>query len=92
MNGFKYILGKTYTINVDDIINNSRACVYRYSAEQRFEYGFHSYLSLVTAKNTEWGGRLVKCIIPKGSWIIKGCSGQNKNTIVSNQIIIKEIL
>jgi len=52
--------------------------------------GFHSALTIERLKsNLYYNNVIVECIIPKGSQILRGI---DKNLIVSNQIIINEIV
>lgn len=62
-----------------------------------WEFGFHSCLTLKSAKSYMKAtdickGHIYKCIIPKGSKYVIGSSSGVDNLVVSNQIIVKRKL
>ena len=92
---FSYAINHLYVNEMDEIMHGiHRLSRLKYETNE----GFHSYQSYRSAKKRICFDfeRVAKCIIPAGSMILKGRHSSenlfNPRTIVSNQIIIKEIM
>jgi len=104
---FEYKLNILYTVNKERILWTCTKYNPKYNPIfnrrikgdwYQFQLGFHSFLSRRTAEKIINANNdvIAKCVIPKGSFIIRGFwdnpTVNAKQTIVSDMIIIKEII
>jgi len=91
---FHYKLGKTYAVKIKDVLNS---CTNPTSISVGYHVGFHSYLHRRDTQGVDGVvERVARCIIPKGSRIIRGMlqtyTTEIIPTIVSTRIKIVEII
>ena len=89
---FRYKLNKLYRVGCKKIIARSKESI-KIEGQFRVYVGLHSYVDLEEAN---FRARLtfeivVRCTIPKGSKYLTGTCA-DRNSIVSNQIIINEVI
>lgn len=100
--GFIYKRGKLYSIDMDEIYSGIIAkidsslidaiCGVLKLPNLSISKGFHSYPTKDIARNALCRGtnyRTVKCVIPKGAWVNYGTENDERDSIVSNKIIVK---